>query len=343
MGSASAILHLSHVADKSRFDAAKTYAKETLERVALHEGLTTDELADRTVPDLELDKDGTATLDFGPRKFIVTFDEGLSPMIKAEDGARLPTFPRGTKTDDAAKVKTASARFKALKIDADAVAQMLLRRFERAMIDGRTWRADAFRTYVIEHPLVRHIARRLVWQGPRGLFRIAEDGTFADVRDVEQTLPEDAVVSLPHPLVLGKEAVTTWSRIASEYAIVQPFEQLGRATHTLEASELGETRLTRYHGTTSKPGPLLGSLEARGWQRWADETSLSSCGKKVRTRTGGEAQVSLAFNPGIDLSSVASAPDQTLDAPSLSGAPSWSAIDDIDLSELLRDLDFVAH
>ncbi len=343
MGSATALLHLAYVADKSRFDEAKTYAKETLERVAAHQGLTTDELADRTVPDLELDKDGTATLDFGPRKFTVTFDEGLTPVLTGEDGTRLPAFPRGTKTDDAAMVKAASARFKALKADAEAVAQTLLRRFERAMIRGRTWRADAFRTYVIEHPLVTHIARRLVWQGPNGPFRVTGDGTLADASDAEMTLSGDAVVSLPHPLTLGKEAVTTWSRIASDYAVVQPFEQLGRATYNLEPSEAQTSKLSRYEGKKSKPGPLLGSLEARGWQKWPDETSLSSCGKKVRTRSGAEAQVSLGFSPGIDLGDVANAPEQTLHAPSLSGVASWAAVDDVDLSELLRDMEFLAH
>jgi hypothetical protein len=137
--------------------------------------------------------------------------------------------------------------------------------------------------------------------------------------------------------------VTTWSRIASDYAIVQPFEQLGRATYSLDAPELQTSKLARYEGKTSKPGPLMGSLEARGWQKWPDETNLSSCGKKVRTRAGGEAQVSLGFSPGIDLSEVASAPDQTLSAPSLSGAASWSTVDDIDLSELIRDMEFLAH
>ena len=124
------------------------------------------------MPDLDLDADGKATLDFGPRKFTVTFDEGLRAHVSTEDGAALPAFPRGTKTDDAALVKAASARFKAIKADAESVAQSLLRRFETAMIRGRTWRADAFRAYVLAHPLTGHVARRLVWRAePSGAKR----------------------------------------------------------------------------------------------------------------------------------------------------------------------------
>ncbi len=343
MGSSTALLHLSYVADKSRFEDAKAHAKEALERVAAEQGLTTDELADRTVPDLELDKGGTTTLDFGPRSFTVTFDEGLKPVIKAEDGSRLPAFPRGTKTDDAAKVKAAQARFKALKGDAESVAQTLLRRLETAMCRGRTWRADAFRTYVLDHPLVTHLARRLIWQASGIAFRVADDGTLADVKDVEYTLKDDALVSLPHPLTLGKDEVVAWSRIATDYAIVQPFEQLGRATYTLSESEAQSSKLERFEGKTSKPGPLMGSLDARGWQKYADETSLSTCGKKVRKKSGGEAHVSLGFEPGIDFDDVAHAPDQVLHAPSLGGAESWAAIDPVDLSELIRDLELIAR
>ena len=174
IGTSTALLHLSYVADKSRFDAVRAHAKAELARVAAEQDLTIDELADRTVPDLELDANGKATLDFGPRKFTVTLDEGLRPVIASADGATLGAFPRGTKADDAALVKVASARYKALKADSDTVAQSLLRRFELAMIHGRTWRADAFRAYVVDHPLVAgHVAKRLVSRVARNGARVS--------------------------------------------------------------------------------------------------------------------------------------------------------------------------
>ncbi len=343
MGSSAALLHLSYVADKSRFDEAKTHAKEALERAASQQGLTTDELADRTVPDLELDESGTATLDFGPRKFTVTFDEGLRPVVKSEDGVRLPTFPRGTKTDDAALVKAASARFKAIKADAETVAQSLLRRFETAMVLGRTWRAESFRAYVMRHPLVTHLARRLVWSAGGAAFRVAEDGTLADANDAEYTLSDDATIALPHPLVLGAGAVIAWSRIFADYAIVQPFEQLARATHVPTEVERESQKLERFAGRKSKAGPLMGSLAARGWQTWPDETSLSQCGKLVRKKDGTEARVMLSFSPGIDLGNVAASEEQVLHAPALWGVRSFDEIDPIDFSELVRDLEAIAH
>src|SRR5439155_22629744 len=98
----------------------------------------------------------------------------------------------------------------------------------------------------------------------------------------EYTLRGDGTVTLPHPLVLGADAVAMWSRIVSDYGVVQPFDQLGRATYT-PADDAGAQNLERFANRKSKAGPLMGSLDSRGWQKWSDETSLSSAGKKVRT------------------------------------------------------------
>ncbi|HEY2367655.1 MAG TPA: DUF4132 domain-containing protein [Polyangiaceae bacterium] len=342
IGSPTALLHLAYIADKSRFEEAKKHARATLEQVAAAQGLTTDELADRTVPDLELDTGGTATLDFGARKFMVTFDEGLRPILRTEDGAPLATFPRPTKTDDAALAKIASARFKGLRADAEAVAQALLRRFEIAMVKNRAWSAAAFREYVVGHPLVTHLARRLVWSSGAGAFRVAEDGSFAGANDAEYTLSDDATVTLPHPLRLGADAVTTWSRIVADYGVVQPFEQIGRATYA-PGADASAQKLERFANRKSKPGPLMGSLDSRGWHKWADETCLSWADKTLRTKSGGEATLSLTFSPGIDLGNVAGSEEQSFAAPTLRGVATFGDVDPVDYSEAIRDLEFLAH
>lgn len=336
IGTSTALLHLSYVADKSRFEPARAHAKEALERTAAEQGLTIDELADRTVPDLDLDATGKATLDFGARTFSVTLDEGLRPVISSADGAKLPAFPRGTKTDDGALVKAASARFKGLKADAESVAMSLLRRFERAMIHGRAWRADAFRAYVVDHPLVGHVGKRLVWRAGEKTFRVAEDRSFADAKDVEYTLPEDAIVALPHALDLGRDATIAWSRILSDYGVVQPFEQLARATFATS-----EDALDRFAGRKSKAGPLMGSLDARGWTKSADQTSLDGASKTLRLKSGGETTVWLSFSPGIELDAIATAEEQTFAKPTL--RVSASEVHPIDFSELVRDLEALAH
>jgi hypothetical protein len=222
--------------------------------------------------------------------------------------------------------------------DAEQIAVTLLRRFELAMIRGRAFHARGFRAHVLGHPLVVHLARRLVWKDDRATFRVAEDGTLASERDAEHALADDARVSVPHPLALAPDTLAAWVRIFSDYAIAQPFEQLGRPTFTLTPGELAATTLARADGKTTRAGPLLGSLESRGWQKDGG-TYLAAYTKSVRTRSGGEALATLSFGPGIDLGDVSGSPEQKLGTVRLVGAASWAEIEPIDVCELVRDLD----
>ena len=54
--------------------------------VAAGLGLTAEQLADRLVPDFGLDADGSMVLDYGPRRFVVGFDEQLKPYVADEAG-----------------------------------------------------------------------------------------------------------------------------------------------------------------------------------------------------------------------------------------------------------------
>ena len=341
LGTDAALLHLGNLADKARFAPARAAAKAALEAIAEARGLSLDELSDRTVPTLDLDADGSTTLDFGARTFRVVFDETLAPVVVAPDGTRAKTLPRGTKEDDKAKVKAASDRFKALKADALAVAANQIRRLERAMVFGRTWSAEDFDRLLAHHPLLVHLVRRLVWgtfDGGRlaSSFRVAEDGTLADADDRELERPTGSV-GIAHPLVLGQERREAWARVLGDYEIIQPFEQVGRGLHSLEPAELAGETSARFTGSTAKAGAVLGTLDARGWDRIADSW-VTSYSRAVRT-SHGEGRLTLTFEPGIALDDVAGSPVQTLKNVTLSGAPKLGDVDPIDLSEALRDLE----
>ncbi len=58
------------------------------------------ELEDRLAPDLGLNDSGSLTLDFGPRKFTVGFDETLKPIVRDENGNVLKDLPKPNLSDD---------------------------------------------------------------------------------------------------------------------------------------------------------------------------------------------------------------------------------------------------
>ncbi|MFO0614754.1 MAG: DUF4132 domain-containing protein [Polyangiaceae bacterium] len=261
---------------------------------------------------------------------------------------RLPDLPKPAKSDDAEKAKEATERWKALKKDAKTIATQQLLRFELAMCSRRRWTTPVFKTFLAEHPVVRHLVRRLVWAtygadgAPSALFRMAEDGSFADARDETFTLPEDASIGIAHALEIRAEDAAAMGQVFADYEILQPFVQLGRETFALTDAEKSASEITRQKGKKVPTGKVLG-LESRGWKRgepqdgggiWWIEKPLPN-----------ELEVHLALEPGITVGMVAEEPEQKLGALALHEKDEWrpssrklAELDPIVASELLRDL-----
>lgn len=154
---------LNGIARKIKFKALQEHAREKINIVAENRGLTMAELEDRLAPDLGLDSSGSLILDFGPRKFTVGFDETLKPVVCDANGKVLKDLPKPNQSDDKTLATDAVNLFKQLKKDVRAIASQQITRLEQAMCQRRRWTAEQFRLFLVEHPLVRHLTRRLLW------------------------------------------------------------------------------------------------------------------------------------------------------------------------------------
>ncbi|MFK0255005.1 DUF4132 domain-containing protein [Streptomyces sp. NPDC090445] len=350
IGTDNALLSLHAIAQRAKFKALKARAGEKIAEVAAGLGLTGEQLSDRLVPDFGLDADGTTTVDYGSRRFIVGFDEQLKPYVADTAGKRLKDLPKPGVKDDPELAPAERKRFAALKKDVRAIAADQVRRLEAAMVDGRTWTAEEFRMLFAEHPLVWHLARRLVWRAVDGdataEFRIAEDRSLADAEDDTFTLGADAVVSLPHPLHLGTDTVAAWSELFADYEILQPFPQLGRAVYAVTEEEAAGHRLTRFEGITVPVGRLLG-LTKRGWERGSPEDN--GVERWISRRLGRQCYLVIAPDEGIAVGMVDTYPDQTLETVWLDTTPgdywcshshplTFADLDPVTASEVLTDL-----
>jgi predicted DNA-binding WGR domain protein len=271
IGTDVALMHLNGIAQKVKFSGLRQRAGEKIELVAAKLGLTAEQLADRLVPDLGLADDGTLVLDYGPRRFVVGFDEALRPTVSDEDGTRRKALPKPGANDDQDLAAAAYQRFSGLKKDVRTLASDQITRLERAMVAGRRWSQEDFARYFSGHPLLWHVVRRLVWgvHDERdvlvGSFRVAEDRTLADADDATYTPPEGATVGVAHPLHLG-DALAAWAEVFADYEILQPFPQLGRPVLALTDEERAALTLTRFDKVTVSVGRVLG-LTKRGWER----------------------------------------------------------------------------
>lgn len=359
MGTDAALMQLHHISQKVKFKALKSRAQEKIAEIARTLDLTADQLGDRLVPDFGLDADGTMWLDYGPRSFRVGFDEQLAPVVIADEkGVLRKSLPVPNSKDDAELAAAARSHFSGLKKDVRTVAGDVIRRLESAMVTGRSWQATEFRALLLDHPLIRHLTRRLVWlssatedadpsAGTVTAFRVAEDGTLATVADEPYLLPDDAVVRIAHPLRLG-DGLGAWAELFADHEILQPFEQLGRAVYALTEQERGEGRLTRFEGAGNVPvGKILG-LVAQGWQRGTpmDGGVENTIARKLNENL----YVIIDLEPGIAVGIPHELGDQTLSGVYLSKRPTnnrggqhdadvlLSALDPVTASEVLRTL-----
>ncbi|NVI90400.1 DUF4132 domain-containing protein [Actinomadura sp. BRA 177] len=353
IGTEVALMTLHGIALRVKFTGLRAAAEERLHQVAAGLGLSTEQLADRLVPSFGLEADGSLTLDYGPRRFTIGFDEQLKPYVADETGKRRKTLPKPGAKDDPDLAPAAYQRFTGLKKDVRTAASDQLRRLERAMVAERRWTAAEFRRHLAGHPLVRHIARRLVWVAEDGdkaaTFRIAEDGTFADAADDAFTLAGSARVGIAHPLHLD---VGAWSEVFADYEILQPFPQLGRPVHALTGEERESGRLARFEGLKVPFGKVLG-LVRLGWERGEPQDAGGE--RWISRRVAAGRYVVIDLDPGISVGAVdASGDHQTLryvwlatepdDYRPRTGTPlTFGELDDVIASEILADLETLAE
>ncbi|MFB4314258.1 DUF4132 domain-containing protein [Actinomadura sp. 21ATH] len=362
IGSEVALLHLYGISQKVKFKALKARAQEKIAEVAAGLGLSAERLADRLVPDFGLGADGSMVLDYGPRRFVVGFDEQLKPYVTDEDGKRRKALPKPGAKDDPELAPAAYQRFADLKKDVRAVAADQVRRLETAMVGRRRWTPGEFRSLFVDHPLIWHVARRLVWIAEEGgdggtvtAFRVAEDRTFAGADDDEVALPEDrgdTRIGIAHPLDLAGlgEGAAAWSEVLADYEILQPFPQLGREVHTLTAEERAAGRLERFEQITVPVHSVLG-LVRRGWERG---TPLDAGAERwISKPVPGGLHVVIDLEYGVNVGDVDSSGDQTLqyvwigDVPTdfspREGTPrTFGELDAVAASEVLADLTWLA-
>ena len=194
-----ALTWLAALADQKRYDDLRTRAENALHQAAELRGMSMDELADCTLPQLGFDATSRQLLDFGPRQFEVLLDEQLQLRLrecpsqgeshpqsasaattaatakatkatatkakaaKTPPGAWLKTLPKPRLSDDAALAANAKRQLKDVQTQLKAVAKRQLQRMEAAMCDERRWELAHFRVHLVAHPIARVLTQRLIF------------------------------------------------------------------------------------------------------------------------------------------------------------------------------------
>lgn len=342
IGTDDALVVVYDAGQRSRYDDTRDKVRDILDDVARARGLSYETLEDLLVPELGLEE-GAVTLDLGTRTLTVRLGDHLEPVLVDEAGTTIASFPRKTKKDDPAKYDAAKARFAALEEASESVGKGQILRLERALRDQRSWSVAELRQNVLPQPLVRHLARRLVWQvvDTRALFRVAEDLTLADANDDALPYPpDDARVVLAHPLLAPD--VSKFERWLADYEVIQPFAQVGREVFRLEADAARASTFEGASGRTASYLAVLGLTLGMGWKPVAPgERGIDAITRELVATDGTPLIARLAITPGLLFGGAKGRPEQTLGALTLATETkepaSFDRLTPLAQSELLRD------
>ncbi|MEV5827497.1 DUF4132 domain-containing protein [Spirillospora sp. NPDC052242] len=342
IGSDVALTHLFELTRRGKYKGLKARATQKIDEIAAARGMTAEALADRAVPDFGLDDRGTLVLDYGPRRFTVTFDEQLVPLVVEPGGKARKSAPKPGPKDDPALAPAAHALFTGLKKDLRTIAGQEIKRLETAMVERRSWTPDDFRALFVSHPLLGHITRRLVWITDDGTaFRVAEDRTYADVRDDPFVPAPGARVGIAHPVLL--DDLDAWVELFADYEILQPFDQLGRPVHRLTDAERAARALARVEGLVLPYGKAKGHSQGR----WAAPTADGDFSDAwIARRDPAGLYVVANLTPGLDAYMYGEGQDQKIralwagpaPAPEPANAVPLGDVDPVTMSEAVHDL-----
>ncbi|MBD5134668.1 MAG: DUF4132 domain-containing protein [Lachnospiraceae bacterium] len=271
-GSSEALMHVDNMAHKFKHKQVKGAAIEALDNAAEEFGITTEELADRIVPDLGFNETMERIFDYGARKFKVYLSPSLELEIFDEDNKKRKTMPAPSKKDDEETAKQSNAEFKQLKKQLKSVTSIQKLRLESSLLADRRWTMEAWQNLFVKNPVMHSFAIGLIWAVYEGdklvqTFRYMEDGSFNTSEEEEYTLSENTIIGLVHPIDLSNEELLAWKEQLEDYEIIQPIKQLERNVYSIQEEEVGKFDLNRFHGRTISGMALLGRLEKLGWYK----------------------------------------------------------------------------
>lgn len=261
------------IAASARLKQKSTQARaaEIAQRYADDRGWSIDELADRTVPSAGFDDDGELDLPCGEdaKPYIARLDADLAIHLFNPDGKVVKALPAGD--DD--NTKESKKAFTAARKELAQVIELQATRLFEAMCVERQWPVADWRLAFHQHPVMRRLIERLVWQGldadgqPLGLFRPTQEGDFTDAADNDVAIDDFAAVRLAHGALVDAETCAAWTQHLKDYE-VKPFLAQFDTLRAPLTPELAEAEaITDRQGWAADSRTFRGAAEKRGYQR----------------------------------------------------------------------------
>lgn len=270
-GSSEALMNVDNMSRKFKNKQVRSAAAEAMASAAVTLGITTEELADRIVPDLGFDSRLCRVFDYGKRQFSVYLKPSLELEIFSGD-KQVKSLPKPGASDDKDTAEAAFAEFKEMKKQLKNVVTAQRSRLEYVLMCDRKWTSEKWKKLFVENAVMHCFAVGLIWgvyeNGVlKDTFRYMDDGSFTTADGDEFDLQAGAEIGLVHPLELTQEQIDAWKEQLSDYELTQPFNQLGRKVFKPDEKELGYNFTVRFENIEVNSLALVSKMSKLGWYK----------------------------------------------------------------------------
>lgn len=270
----SGVPYLARILVRTRYPKIRAKIDEKLNQAAAAAGVSRGALDELTVATHDLDRDGARRVPLGGGEAVIRVEGARDVSVSwlSEAGKPLKSPSAAMKADkDAVK----SVRECAKEIEADLGT--LLVRLQSVYLEDRRWPADLWRERYLDHPLVRTLARRLIWwvEGEDGSAVAALPGeAILDLAGRPVPL-EGATIRLWHPIEASVEEIRGWRDRLEALEVTQPFAQAWREIYALtDAERATGTYTNRWAAHILKQHQAMMLARLNGWRvthrMWVD-------------------------------------------------------------------------
>ncbi|MBR2790550.1 MAG: leucine-rich repeat protein [Eggerthellaceae bacterium] len=224
--------------------------KKLLSYYALKQGTTEEALRNKQLFDFGLDESGEKRYDLGNRTVLVRLTDTFAvELFDGESGKPIKSIPKTGA--DPERYENAKSDFAALKKNVKKAVQARVGYLKQCYLNGGTFPADEWVEANVSNPMLRNIARFIVWQQDGKTFTV-KDGTLVDSFGRLYTLGTGKV-AVAHPIEMDSSDISAWREYFIANNLEQPFVQVWEKVIDFRSFDSG-----RYLGFKIKAFRLLG-------------------------------------------------------------------------------------
>lgn len=213
-----------------------------LDEYAAFHNTDADTLRDSILSDFGLDENGCRSWTLAGKQYTARMENNLSITLLDDNGKELKSLPK--KGADPAEFDTAKKELAQLRKDIPSAAKLRNNRLLADWLETRPRKVDAWKQTYLVNPLLKALAKLVVWQQDKNTFILNADEIPVDVTGIPVELTESDIV-LAHPMEMGKELTAAWQNYFTRNHLSQPFAQVWEPV--LDGTSI---RPDRYEGTT---------------------------------------------------------------------------------------------